>query len=178
MATENSDKGKSPERLRAETITAVGRAQFDAGRYEDALKSFEAALRHDPDFLEARAAVGNALVMLARYEDTEAVCDEIITRDPTFARAYTTKANARHRQGDAAGALELYRHGVELAPDDHVTNYNFACYWAAEGNEEECEKYLRRAIEADPRHNSKAAIDPDLESVRDRDWFQRVTAFK
>jgi tetratricopeptide (TPR) repeat protein len=169
---------ETPGRLRARTLASVGRALFDAGRYDKALAAFEEAEREDPDFLEARVSQANTLLMLQRYDDALGVCDDVMRRDPQYNRTYTAKANVLHRRGEPAAALEYYRKGLALAPRDSAANYNFACYWALEGNEEQCEEHLRRALEADPTHNSKAATDPDFDSVRDREWFQRLIAFK
>jgi len=175
---EAENEAVTPGRLRARMLNSVGRALFDAGRYEKALAAFQEAVREDPEFLEARVSQANALLMLRRYDDALGVCEDVIRRDPTFNRTYTAKANVLHRRGEAAAALEYYRKGLELAPRDSVANYNFACYWALEGDEAKCEEHLRRALEADPTHNSKAATDPDFDAVRDREWFQRLVAFK
>lgn len=171
-------EAETPGRLRARTLTSVGRALFNAGRYREALASFQEAAGEDPDFLEAQVSQANTLLMLRRYDDALGVCDAVIRRNPEYNRTYTAKANVLHRRGEAAAALQYYRKGLALAPRDSTAHYNFACYWALEGDEEKCEEHLRLALEADPTHNSKAATDPDFDSVRDREWFQRLVAFK
>jgi tetratricopeptide (TPR) repeat protein len=163
-------------RLRAKTHFERGRHLFNVNRYEEALAAVEHAIAEDPAFYRAYTAKANALTMLGRVQEAVAICDEVIAQDPAFALAYTTKASALHRAGLRDEAFDNYRRGVELAPQDHLTHYNFACFWAMEGNEAECEKYLRRALEIDPRAKSKAATDVDFASVRGREWFQEIVA--
>ncbi len=164
-------------RLRAKVHFERGRHYFDANRFEDALAAFEEAIKADPEYLRAHTAQATALTLLGRVEEALTICDDIIAKDATFALAYTTKATTLHRAGRPAEAAEHYRRGVELAPDEHATHYNFACFWALEGNEEECEKYLRRALELDPHSKPKAATDGDFASVREKEWFQNLVAF-
>ncbi|UCH79421.1 MAG: tetratricopeptide repeat protein [Candidatus Coatesbacteria bacterium] len=163
-------------RLRAATHFARGRQLFNANRFEEALQALEEAISEDPTFTRAQTAKANTLTMLGRTEEAVALCDEVIARLPTFGLAYTAKASALHRSGRAADALENYRRGAELEPDNDLVHYNFACYWALEGNEEECERELRRALELDASAKSKAATDEDFASVRDREWFQELVA--
>lgn len=164
-------------RLRAKTHFERGRHLFNDNRFEEALEAVERAIAEDPGFTRAYTAKANALTMLGRVQEAVAICDEVISKDPTLALAYTTKASALHRAGLRDEALDNYRRGVELAPQDHLTHYNFACFWAMEGNEAECEKHLRLALELDPRAKSKAATDSDFASVRGREWFQEIVAF-
>lgn len=163
--------------LRAKVHFERGRQNFDANRFEEALAAFEEAITADPEYVRAHTAQANALTLLGRVEEALAICDDIIAKDATFALAYTTKATALHRAGRPAEAAEHYRRGVELAPDEHATHYNFACFWALGGNEEECEKYLRRALELDPHSKPKAATDDDFTSMRGKEWFQNLVAF-
>ncbi len=46
-------------RLRAQTLTEIGRTHFNAGRFEAALASFEQAVAADATFLRARAGKAN-----------------------------------------------------------------------------------------------------------------------
>ena len=172
------DEQDGLKRVRAATHFERGRHLFNANRFEDALAAIEDAIAEDPEFVRAYTAKANALTMLGRAYEAAAICDEVLARDPDFALAYTTKASALHRAGRTDEALENYRRGVELAPREHLTHYNFGCFWALEGNEAECEKCLRRALEIDPRAKPKAATDADFASVRGREWFQELVALK
>ncbi len=173
----NKESVEDTARLRARVHFERGRRYFDANRFEEALAAFEEAIAADPEYLRSYTARANALTLMGRVEDAITICDEIIAKDAAYALAYTTKATALHRAGRSAEAAEHYRRGVELAPDEHATHYNFACFWALEGNEEECEKYLRRALELDPHSKPKAATDDDFASVRGKEWFQALVAF-
>lgn len=171
-----AENERDTARLRAATHFARGRQLFNANRFEEALEALEEALAEDPTFTRAQTAKANALTMLGRTEEAVALCDAVIARNPRLGLAFTTKASALHRAGRTAEALENYRRGVELAPDEALVHYNYACYWALEGNEEGCERELRRALELDPGSKPKAATDEDFVSVRDREWFQELVA--
>ena len=173
-AGENEQGGL--RRTRATTHFERGRHLFNTNRFEEALAAIDEAIAEDPGFLRAYTAKANALTMLGRAQEAAAICDEVLAKDPNFALAYTTKASALHRAGRRDAALADYRRGVELAPREHLTHYNFACFWALEGDEAECEKHLRCALEIDPRAKPKAATDDDFASVRGREWFQELIA--
>jgi tetratricopeptide (TPR) repeat protein len=175
MATGDEEQAEL-KRTRAATHFERGRHLFNVNRFAEALAAVEEAITEDPEFLRAYTAKANALTMLGRADEAVAICDEVIAKDPDFALAYTTRASALHRAGRPDEALADYRRGAELAPREHLTHYNFACFWALEGNEAECEKYLRRALEIDPRAKPKAATDDDFASVRGREWFQELVA--
>jgi len=175
MAAREKEQGEL-RRTRAATHFERGRHLFNANRFAEALTAIEEAIAEDPEFLRAYTAKANALTMLGRADEAAAICDEVMAKDANCALAYTTKASALHRAGRPDEALADYRRGVELAPEEHLTHYNFACFWALEGNEVECEKYLRRALEIDPRAKPKAATDADFASVRGKDWFQELVA--
>jgi len=173
---ESRESREGTTRLRAKVHLERGRHYFNANRFEAALAAFDQAITADPEYLRAYTAKANALTMLGRVAEALAICGEVMVKDPAFALAYTTKGSALYRAGRAAEAIANYRRGVELAPEDHLTHYNFACFWALEGNETECEKSLRRALELDPLSKAKAATDDDFASVRGREWFEDLVA--
>lgn len=174
---DNKEPGENTARLRAKVHLERGRHYFNVNRFEEALAALEEAITSDPEYVRAYTAKANTLAMLGRPEEAITICDEIIVKNPTFALAYTTRASALHRAGRPTEAADNYRRGIESAPDEHLTHYNFACFWALEGNEEECEKYLRRALELEPRSKPKAATDDDFAAVRGKEWFQNLVAF-
>ncbi len=162
------------ERIRAETYYQRGRHLFNAERYEEAFASFACAVKADPTFLRASAGMANALTMLGRAAEAISLCDDVLGREPSFAVGYTARGTARHRLGDKEGALQDYGRGVALAPGDSLVYYNFACYWALEGDEGACEADLSRALELDPRERARAAVDADFAAYRDRPWFKAL----
>ena len=170
------ESGEVTARLRAKVHLERGRHYFNANRFEEALAAFEQAILEAPAYWRAYTAKANALTMLGRVGEAFAICDHVTEKDPAFALAYTTKGSALHRAGRVGEAVENYRRGIELAPNDHLTHYNFACFWALQGNEAECEKYLRRALELEPGAKSKTATDDDFASVRGQEWFQDLIA--
>jgi tetratricopeptide (TPR) repeat protein len=174
---DGNESRENTARLRAKVHFERGRHFFNVNRFEEALAAFEDAIKADPNYVRAFTAKANTLALLGRPEEAIAICDEIIAKNAAFALAYTTKASALHRAGRTAEAAENYRRGIEIAPNEHLTQYNFACFWALEGNDEECEKYLRRALEIEPKSKPRAATDDDLASVRGKEWFQKLVAF-
>jgi len=77
-----------------------------------------------------------------------------------------------------AEAERLYRLGLEKAVEAHRVEpgagaYNAACAYALLGEQEECRKWLATAREFDALPSvDHIRSDPDLESVRDREWFR------
>lgn len=170
---------ENPARLRARLLDTRGRNYFNAGRYLEALECYRASIEEDPTFISGYTGAATVLAILGRFEEALAIARETIAREPGHFASYTTMANVLHRSGDPAGAIPYYRRGLELSgPQHYMPYYDFACFWALEGNEEECARYLGEALRRKPQMNTKAAIDPDFESVRAQPWFQELVAFK
>jgi Tfp pilus assembly protein PilF len=166
------------KKYRAITYLESGRQKFNAGNYAGALEMFDRAIEADEEFLRPYTAKATCLIFLKRIAEAEEICDAVIKRDPKYGLAYTAKAVILHRLGETAKADDAYRSGITLGPDEPTAFYNYACFCAQTGREEECRENLRKAISLDRTYNSIAATDEDLAAYRNTDWFEELVSCK
>lgn len=166
------------KKYRAITYLESGRQKFNAGNYDGALEMFDRAIEADGDFPRAHTAKATCLIRLGKTGEAEAICDALIAKDPACALAYTTKGVIFHSLGETAKADEAYRSGTRLGPDEPTAFYNYACFCAQTGREEDCRENLRRAIVLDRTYNTIAATDDDLAAYRNTGWFEELVSFR
>lgn len=92
----------------ARRLHAEGDAHDAAGRYDEALRSYRAALALDPDNLALHFNVGNALRNLRRPREAIAAYDQALARAPNFAMARHNRATCLLQIGDLAAGFQEY----------------------------------------------------------------------
>lgn len=120
---------------------------------EEADKSFEIALRHDP--LDTEALMGRAKV--ARR------------------RAQLHEGTGQSGEADWALALQLLDRITTANPRAARAHYNKACYKQIRqrsGPSEEAMRDLRTALELQPELRSRAALDSDFAGIRESEAFK------
>jgi tetratricopeptide (TPR) repeat protein len=172
------ERERSPARFRAEALVGSGRMLANMGRYQEALGMIERAAEADPTYDRPRLAKAFVLSKLGRPADALGIVNDFIREDPANAYAHTTRGPCLMAEGRNAEAEEALREGVRLGGDDYLHAYNYACFLAQAGREEEAREMLARALALEPVMNARAATDPDFEPYRDREWFQELVAFK
>lgn len=102
----------------AMTNVHVGNLLADHGRDEEAVAMFRNAIRIDPEFAGAYVRLARALTQLERAEEAIAVVDGALVHfTPEYADAwqfFVLRGEACHQLQDEAGALEAYRHALDL----------------------------------------------------------------
>lgn len=95
----------------------LGQRYLDAGRADDALEQYRAALEIDPDSPEAHAQIGLVLFANGRPEDALASVDTALARAPDYPEALFYRGvillNGLDRPARAVAALERY---LDVAP--------------------------------------------------------------
>jgi tetratricopeptide (TPR) repeat protein len=132
---------------------AEGVALHDAGRYDEAIAKYRAILADDPK--NEMAAYELALSATAKGDD--ALC--IATIEPLAkkkgrfqAPMLTVLGNCFDHAGQADRAIDAYRRGVKIAPDDANLLYNYAVTLAARGRNEDARQALKKALAVRPLH--------------------------
>lgn len=97
----------------------LGLAYYQVGNYEKSLETFEAG------FLVAGTNkrilaynAGNTAFAMQDYERADEYFSLALIAAPDFKEAILNRANARLRQNNYSGALEDYKHFMEIAADD------------------------------------------------------------
>lgn len=106
-----------------EAILDDGERHFYEGRYDQALRSFDAAVALDDDDADAHFLRARALYYLERFEDAESAYDRALDIVPDFAPALIHKAELLIRVFDSPeSALDLLDEAAELElhPEDEV----------------------------------------------------------
>ncbi|SRR6266487_1112709 len=93
-------------------------------RYQEALSTFNEALRLDPQDALAYNGKGNALQYLRRYQEAVSAFDEAIRLDPQNFTPHYNKGNLFYDRGQYKEAVQEYDIALRLNPQDSGISYN------------------------------------------------------
>ena len=97
---------------------------MNLGRYEEALASYDQALKLQPDYLEAWHNRGNVLLNLGRYEEALASYDQALKIQPDAHEAWHNRGNALLNLGKYEEALASFDQALKIQPDAHEAWHN------------------------------------------------------
>lgn len=92
-------------------IMDEGLSHYKAGRYAEAIASFDRLIRLAPNYAGAYFNKGNALSVMGRYAEAVAVYDQAIRLAPNVADAYGAKGRALEALGRVEEAQKTYADG-------------------------------------------------------------------
>ena len=143
-------------------------------KLSDAIRSFELALRLDPQYVEAWIKKGYAHFHLRDYSFAISSYDMALNIDPDNHEAWNLKGLAYYKMNNYAKAIECCTKALDANPNDGLVWYNYACYLTLDGKIDDGMEALKRAIEIDISHAKKAVRDNDFENARAEEGFMRI----
>lgn len=133
----------------AEAEKKLGRRDL-AGAIADLTRAVELA----PAFTDARNNLGTIAYQSRRYADAERYFREALEHDPGAYAPTVNLGGVLLNLDRAKEALPYNEYAVRQRPDDALAESQLGMTWAALGDGEKAEKYLREAIRLDPAHFS------------------------
>lgn len=143
-------------------------------KLSDAIRSFELALRLDPNYVEAWIKKGYAHFHLRDYSFAISSYDMALNIDPDNHEAWNLKGLAYYKMNNYTKAIECCTKALDSNPSDGLVWYNYACYLTLDGKIDNGMEALKRAIEIDISHAKKAVRDKDFENARAEEGFMRI----
>ncbi len=175
--TTSIPQAQSQKNLEIQELLERGNQFFATESYEEALRSYDQALKIKPDDDSAWYNRGNALGNLGRYEEAIASFDQALKIKPDEDSAWNNRGLALGKLGRYEEAIASYDKALEFKPDDARAFYNKACYYALHSNVELAIENLRQAINLSPDECLEMArTDSDFDSVREDKRFRALLA--
>jgi tetratricopeptide (TPR) repeat protein len=143
-------------------------------KFLDAIRSFDLALRIDPQFVDAWIKRGYAHFHLGEYTVAIASYDKALEIDVNNAEAWNLKGLAYYKMENYDKAIECCEKSVDINPNEGMSWYNKACYLTLSGRIDDGLEALKRSIEIDIQNARKAVRDRDFENARAEEGFRRI----
>ncbi|RMF31250.1 MAG: tetratricopeptide repeat protein [Candidatus Nitrosothermus koennekii] len=148
--------------------------QMASENLDAAIKSFDLALRFDPNFVDALIKKGYCHFLKEEFNVAHLCYDKALDIDPNNAEAWNLKGLAYYAEKNYEKALECVEKAIDIDPNNGMAWYNRACYLSLLNRTEDALSALKRAIEIDIDYAKKAVRDRDFENVRGEIMFKRV----
>jgi tetratricopeptide (TPR) repeat protein len=129
-----------------------GNILYNQGKYGEAVKAYDEAIKIDPKSASAWFNKGLALDELGKYDEVIKAYDQAIKLEPNEAAAWNNKGNALGELGKYSDAIKAYDQAIKIYPNE-------AIYWSNKGGTlNELGKYseainaCEKAIKLDPNY--------------------------
>lgn len=129
----------------------LGDARRELGQLTQAVASYEAAVRLQPD-ADLHNTIGGLLFGLKRFADAETHFGRASALRPEVSHFHLNRATTLRHLGRFDEAESGFRYTRTLAPDDVDVHYNFGNFLRSADRLAEAEGSYRRAIALEPGH--------------------------
>ncbi len=160
----NGDANKSGEGEHSkECWAAKGDEFYDQGKYEDAIRAYDEAIRMDPQFAAAWNNKGVALDELGKYVDAVHCCAQAIRINPEVPEAWNNNGVALDDLKEYDDAIECFDKAIEINPQYAKAWNNKGFVLQNQGKHEAALECFNKAIELDssyaaPRENKGKSL--------------------
>jgi tetratricopeptide (TPR) repeat protein len=167
--------GQTPAEDPNAVLIREGIALMDSGRFDDAIAKLRTALTNDPANDRARyelgltyAAKGDSTQCLATLEPLSAVAG------PHQVASLAMAGNCFDHLGQRDKAIEAYRRGLKIAPDDAMLLFNLALTLVQTGALDEARELVKNNARKNPWHISGHLL---LAGIYETQGFRVPAAF-
>jgi predicted TPR repeat methyltransferase len=129
-----------------------GLQALEAGRLDDAERSFEASLALVPGRASTLTNLGAVRIRLGRPAEALPLLDEAVAAQPEHVEGWLQRALALERLGRDAEALPCFERVLAQAPDDAPTLYRTAMALNRLGRHADALARLEHLLRVDPEH--------------------------
>lgn len=138
-------------------VVALGAQHLKAGRKDEAVETFRAALKDNPDNVDAMRYLANIYLRdKENLSDAEALLRRAVQVAPDFTTAWLLLGAVLHERARNMEAVDCYATAVKLEPDN-------AMAWGALGNAHAYAGYPEKSAEAFAR---SIALDPSAPAMQ------------
>jgi tetratricopeptide (TPR) repeat protein len=169
-----SDYNESESDFQKRDLYNKGINDMSNEKFLDAIRSFDLALRIDPQFVDAWIKRGYAHFLLDEYTVAIASYDKALEVDVNNAEAWNLKGLGYYKMKNYDKAIECCEKSVDINPNEGMSWYNKACYLTLSGRIDDGLEALKRSIEIDIQNARKAVRDRDFENARAEEGFRRI----
>jgi tetratricopeptide (TPR) repeat protein len=132
------------------TVKNIGNNLLDLGRYEDAIKCYDKALKIDPNEKDVLCNKGLSLQGLRKYDEAIVQFDEALKVDPKYVEALNAKGVCLSAQGMNEEAIVQFDEALKVDPKYvEALNAKGVCL-SAQGMNEEAIVQFDEALKVDP----------------------------
>lgn len=128
----------------------LGNALSKEGRFAEAVKIYEQALRLDPTDAVAHYNLGNVLIAQDKLNEAVRHFQEAVRIYPDYAEAHSNLGAAFASQSDFENAVREFRRALELSPSLAEARYNLGKILAKQGHPEEALDQFQKTLELNP----------------------------
>ncbi len=143
-------------------------------KLEEAIHTFDLALRIDPSYVDAWIKKGYCKFHMDEFAQAVASYDNALQVDLNNAEAWNMKGLAYYKMKNYEKAIECCEKAIDINPNEGMAWYNKACYSCLTGKIDESLDSLKRAIEIEISYAKKAVKDKDFENARGEMVFRRI----
>ncbi|MDH7482890.1 MAG: tetratricopeptide repeat protein [Armatimonadota bacterium] len=124
---------------------------MEAGRHDEAIKHFRAALRDNPRYAEAHVNIGNILSEQGKTEEALREYQAALKVRPGFAPALNNIAGILEQKGQMIEAMHKYEEAVKADPSSATSHLNFGRLLILVGRPDDAIRELTEAVRLDPK---------------------------
>ncbi|NEO29980.1 MAG: tetratricopeptide repeat protein [Symploca sp. SIO3C6] len=131
-------------------INNLGNILQKQGKLEEAVKSYQQAIKLKSDFVEAHYNLGNALQQQRKLEKAAESYRQALKLNPSYAPAHNNLGNILKAQGKLEEAVQAYQHGLKLNPNYAHVHNNLGNILQEQGKSEEAVQSYQQALRLNP----------------------------
>jgi Tfp pilus assembly protein PilF len=140
----------------------LGWKYFQKGDYDTALRRFQMAIRHDPDFAPAYFGAAYVCSAQGKLEDAVKYYRETLKADMLYVYTYANLGYALLQQGKFPEAVQMLDKALELDPSCGVAHLTYANYYAYKEDWKDAEQSANKAL----KYGQK--LDPELREMLEK----------